>query len=70
MSAQNVNWAEIESLVETLSKKILKLPVTFTSITTISRGGLIPSRLLADYLDINKIYVDKKRIPSTSLFLE
>ena len=70
MSAQNVNWAEIESLVETLSKKILKLPVTFTSITTISRGGLIPSRLLADYLDINKIYVDKKRIPSTSLFVD
>ncbi|MDH5665800.1 MAG: hypothetical protein OEY10_05845 [Nitrosopumilus sp.] len=50
MSTQSVSWDEIESLVEILAKKILKLPRTFSSITTLSRGGLVPSRLLAENL--------------------
>ncbi|WP_371503689.1 phosphoribosyltransferase [Nitrosopumilus adriaticus] len=70
VSSQNVNWSEIESLVKILSKTISKLPRTFTSISTISRGGLIPSRLLADHLGIEKILVDKKKIPSDSLFVD
>ena len=70
MSTQSVSWDEIESLVEILAKKILKLPRTFSSITTISRGGLVPSRLLADYLGIKKIYVDKKKISADSLFVD
>ncbi len=70
MSTQSVSWDEIESLVEILAKKILKLPRTFSSITTLSRGGLVPSRLLADYLGIKKIYVDKKKISSDSLFVD
>jgi len=70
MSTQNVSWNEIESLVEILSKKISKLPRTFSSITTLSRGGLVPSRLLADHLGIKKIYVDKKKISSNSLFVD
>lgn len=70
MPAQNVSWDEIESLVEILTKKILKLPRTFSSITTLSRGGLVPSRLLADRLGIKEIYVDKKKISSNSLFVD
>ena len=67
---QDVSWNEIESLIKTLSKKILKLPVSFSSITTVSRGGLIPSRLLADHLGIETIFVDKKKISSDSLFVD
>ena len=67
---QDVSWNEIESLIKTLSKKILKLPVSFSSITTVSRGGLIPSRLLADHLGIETIFVDKKKISSESLFVD
>ena len=67
---QDVNWNEIESLIKSLSIKILKLPVTFSSITTVSRGGLIPSRLLADHLGIETIFVDKKKISSDSLFVD
>lgn len=54
MDTQNVDWNEIESLVSNLAKKkkIQKLPRMFSSITTISRGGLIPSGLIADKLDI------------------
>ena len=70
MPAQNISWDEIESLVEILTKKILKLPRTFSSITTLSRGGLVPSRLLADRLGIKEIYVDKKKISSNSLFVD
>ena len=70
ISHQNVDWNEIESLVAILSKKILKLQKNFSSITTLSRGGLIPSRLLADHLGIKKIFVDKKKISSDSLFVD
>ncbi len=65
-----MTWNEIESLVTGLSKKILKLPRTFTSITTVSRGGLIPARLIADQLGIKKIYVDKRKISHNSLFVD
>jgi len=67
---QNVDWTELESLIETLSKKILKLFVNFSSITTVSRGGLIPSRLLADHLGIETIFADKEKISSDSLFVD
>jgi len=68
--SQNVNWIDIENLVQTLSNKLLKLSRNFSSITTLSRGGLVPSRLLADTLDIKKIYVDQTTISSDSLFVD
>ena len=68
--SQDVNWPEIETIVKKLSDKISKLPQTFSSITTVSRGGLIPARLVADQLDIKKIFVDKKKINSNSLFVD
>jgi len=60
ITTQDVSWSEIESLVEKLSKNILKLSRTFSSITTISRGGLIPSRLLSDALELKKYLLIKK----------
>jgi hypoxanthine phosphoribosyltransferase len=67
---QNVSWTDIEDLIETLSNNILKLPRSFSSITTLSRGGLVPSRLLADSLDIKKIFVDQSIVSSNSLFVD
>ena len=67
---QNVDWNEIESLVKILSKKISKMPRTFSSITTLSRGGLVPSRLLADHLGIESIFIDKKKISADSLLVD
>ena len=69
-SEYDVSWDEIESFIKILSKKISKMPRTFTSITTLSRGGLVPSRLLADHLGIDKIFVDKKKISANSLFVD
>lgn len=70
VESQNVNWSEIEKLVKILSKKINDLNRTFTSISTISRGGLVPARLLADQLGIETIFVDKNKIPSDSIFID
>jgi len=67
---QNVSWSEIESLIQILAKKISNSSRTYSSIATLSRGGLVPSRLLADHLEIKKIFVDKKSISSNSLFVD
>jgi hypoxanthine phosphoribosyltransferase len=70
VSSQDVSWNDIEYLVQILSENILKLSRTFSSITTLSRGGLIPSRLLADSLGIKKIFIDQNKIYSNSLFVD
>ena len=67
---QEVNWNDIEEIIKKLSGRILELNQTFSSISTVSRGGLIPSRLIADTLDIKKIYVDQNKISSDSLFVD
>ena len=68
--SQKVGWAEIEGMVKTLSEKINTMSGNFSSISTISRGGLVPARLLADHLNIQTIYVDKDKIPSGSIFVD
>ena len=70
VKSQYVSWNEIEKTVQIISNKISKSSKNFSSITTISRGGLIPSRLLADLLGIEKIFVDQNIISSDSLFVD
>jgi hypoxanthine phosphoribosyltransferase len=67
---QEVNWTDIEEIIKKLSERILELNRSFSSISTVSRGGLIPSRLIADVLNIKKIYVDQNIISSDSLFVD
>jgi len=67
---QESNWNDIEEIIKKLSERILELNQTFSSISTVSRGGLIPSRLIADILNIKKIYVDQNKISSDSLFVD
>ena len=68
--AQKVTWSEIEQLIKILSEKIRGLSREFSNITTISRGGLVPARLLADHLGIDTILVDQKKISSDSIFVD
>ena len=70
MESDSVTWSRIESLVKILADKIEQSGHLFNSISTISRGGLVPSRLIADHLDIHEILVDKNKIPSDSLFVD
>ena len=69
-NSEYLTWIDIENSVEIVSKKILNLSNNFSSISTVSRGGLIPSRLLADSLGIEKIFVDQKTISSESLVVD
>ena len=68
--AQKVSWTEIEKLVKIVSEKISKLSRDFSSISTITRGGLVPARLVADHLGIDTILVDQKKIPIDSIFVD
>ena len=67
---QDISWDEIELMVEHITNHLLTLSRNFSSITTVSRGGLIPSRLLADRLNIKKIHVDEEKISTTSLVVD
>ncbi|CDI06374.1 Phosphoribosyltransferase-like protein [Candidatus Nitrosotenuis uzonensis] len=64
------NWDEIEKCVDLLVDKLFKYKGKFTSISTVSRGGLVPARLVADRLDIRRIVVDPEAIQSDSLFVD
>lgn len=68
--SQKVTWSEVEKLMKILAEKIISLDRDFSSITTISRGGLVPARLLADHLGIDAIIVDAKKISSDSIFVD
>ncbi len=70
MEYDNVSWKKIEYLTNILAKKIKSKKRSFQSISTVSRGGLVPSRLLADVLDIDEILVDQKTIPNDSIFVD
>ncbi|QLH02696.1 phosphoribosyltransferase [Nitrosopumilus cobalaminigenes] len=67
---QYVEWSEIDSIIGRLSDVISNSSRKFSSISTLSRGGLVPSRLLADHLGIKKILVDEERISYNSLFVD
>lgn len=66
----NVTWNEIEMLVGILTDKIKKTCLEFDKITTISRGGLVPARLVADHFNIKKIIVNPKKILKKTLFID
>ena len=69
-TSEKVSWSEVEKLTKILSQKITSLPQEFSSISTISRGGLVPARLLADHLGLDTILVDQKKISSDSIFVD
>jgi len=68
--SSNLTWKEIESHVMILCDKIDKTGFEFDRIATISRGGLVPARLIADHFDIKKIRIGKKKIPKRTLFVD
>jgi uncharacterized protein len=70
MGSDSISWASIESLVKILADKVKATGKEFNSISTISRGGLVPARLMADNLNIHEILADKNKVPSDSLFVD
>lgn len=71
MKSDIVNWNRVEHLTTILWRNLKKKTKTkFVSISTITRGGLVPARLMADIMGIDKILVDKNQIPKDSLFVD
>lgn len=64
------SWENIEVCTAALVKKILDKGFSFSSISTVSRGGLVPARLVADRLGIKQILIDEDVIPADSLFVD
>lgn len=64
------SWENIEACTGILVKKILDKGIQFSSISTVSRGGLVPARLVADRLGIKRILIDEDVIPTDSLFVD
>jgi hypothetical protein len=69
-TSEKISWSEVEKLIKILSEKIISKSQEFSSISTISRGGLVPARLLADHLGLDIIVVNPKKIPSDSIFVD
>ena len=65
-----LTWNQIETYVKILSNNIKKTGFEFDKIASVSRGGLVPSRLIADHFNIKKILVDPKRIPKKTIFVD
>ena len=65
-----LSWSDIEAQIENLANKIEKTGFEFEKIATLTRGGLVPSRLIADKFDIKSILVDKNKIPKKTLFVD
>lgn len=65
-----LTWSDIEAQVKVLVTKIRKNGFKFDTIATVSRGGLVPARLVADHFNIKKILVDKNKIPPRTLFVD
>lgn len=65
-----LHWSDIELQVKVLVNKIKKNGFEFDKIATVTRGGLVPARLVADAFDIKKILVDKKKITEKTLFVD
>ena len=45
-----IDWKHIEFLCDILTSKIKEVGVTYDSIVSIGRGGMIPARLISERL--------------------
>ena len=70
METDVISWKRVEDLTKSLWEKVSQQSIKFHSISTISRGGLVPARLMADIMGIDKILVDQNQIPRDSLFVD
>ncbi len=66
----SLTWLDVIRDVKILAKKITELKIEFNKISTISRGGLVPARLIADQLGLKEILVDEDLIQPKTLFVD
>ena len=66
-----ITWSTIDQTVGSLVTQIKSMKFEPFCIATISRGGLIPARLLADRLDPKEFLIDyHKTFPNNTIFID
>ena len=65
-NVQVVGWSEVDKMVTVVCNKIKQ---QYDTVYTVSRGGLVPARLIADKLGIQYISTDKEP-PDGALFVD
>lgn len=64
------SWAEIETIIGEVVKRLRMSEYETSTIYTIGRGGVVPARLLADRLGIDEIIINPKKIPKNAIFID
>ena len=67
-----VNWGRAEALAAELWDRAAGAAGErrFECIATVSRGGMVPARLLADASGIGRVVVDAESVPANALFVD
>lgn len=55
MTERNISWDEILLTCSIVADKIIKKKLKFDAMIIIPRGGLVPGRIIAEYLDIHDV---------------
>ena len=61
MKVEYVTWSEALKMCYTLASKVLSSGEEFDIIIAISRGGLVPARIVSDVLAIDELHVIRSR---------
>lgn len=63
-----LTWADVEKYAMKVANQLRNLRVT--EVVAVSRGGLVPARLIADRLDISNISLANSKIKANSLVID
>ena len=69
---ERIQWGNVEQMVSNLADEIKKRDGKFITIYTVSKGGLVPARLLADRLGIDdiQILIEGGELATSGLFVD
>lgn len=62
MKIKNLSWIEAIRMCYLLAEKIVNSGLVFDTIIAISRGGLVPARIISDVLGIDELYTLRSRL--------
>ena len=61
MKVVYVSWSKAVEMCYRLAEKILESNEEFDSLVAVSRGGLIPARIVSDALNLDRVYVIRSK---------
>ena len=53
----SVSWDDVDTYCHTIREKIVNAGEKIEAVVGLSRGGLVPATMLANWLDVRKVYV-------------